>query len=179
MIDTFWDEQGGGLYFTGKGNEQLITRSKEVYDGALPSGNSVAALNFLRLSRMTGNIGLEQRAEQLFRTFAKQVQDQPVAYTQLLAALDFMIGPSQEIVIAGDPGVEATKAMVRIIHKKFLPNTVLLSRLEGPSGDRLVSLVPFVEPMVPVSQRPTVYVCEQHACQAPIMELEQLESSLH
>ncbi len=106
MIDIFWDKEDGGLYFTGKGNELLITRSKRIYDGALPSGNSVAALNFLRLGRMTGNVDLEQRAEQLTQAFSEQVKDQPMAYTQLLIALDFMVGPSQEIVIAGDPAPE-------------------------------------------------------------------------
>jgi hypothetical protein len=90
-----------------------------------------------------------------------------------------MIGPSQEIVVAGDPDVEATKAMVSVIHKKFLPNKVLLFRLKGPAGDRLASLAPFVEPMVIVSQQPTVYVCEQYACQTPVVEVDQLESRLH
>ena len=93
MIDIFWDKQGGGLYFTGKGNEPLITRSKELYDGALPSGNSVAALNLLRLGRMTGNVALEQKAEELTQIFSRQITDQPMAYTQVLVALDFMVGP--------------------------------------------------------------------------------------
>jgi len=79
MIDIFWDKQGDGLYFTGKGNEPLIARSKEIYDGALPSGNSVAALNFLRLSRLTCNVNLEQQAAQLTQAFARQVADQPMA----------------------------------------------------------------------------------------------------
>ena len=178
MTDIFWDEQGGGLFFTGKGNEPLITRSKEVYDGALPSGNSVAALNFLRLGRMTGNVDLEKRAEQLTRAFATQVTDHPMVYTQLLVALDFMIGPSQEIVIAGDPAHESTQAMIRAVHRKFLPNKVLLLRLQGAEGKRLVSLSPFLEAMVPSNQQPTVYVCEQYACQAPVKDVDELEAVL-
>jgi uncharacterized protein YyaL (SSP411 family) len=179
MIDIFWDEQGGGLFFTGKGNERLITQSKEVYDGALPSGNSVAALNFLRISRMTGNVDLEERAEQLTRAFSKQVLDQPMAYTQMLVALDFMIGPSREIVIAGDPASETTQAMVNAVRRKFLPNKVLLLRPEGSVGKRLVSLSPFVEAMRPVNGQPAVYVCEQYTCKAPMNSVRQLESVLH
>jgi len=137
MIDIFWDEQGGGLYFTGRGNEPLITRKKEVYDGALPSGNSVAALNLSRLSRLTGNVDLEKRAEQLTRAFATQITDHPIAYTQLLVALGFMIGPSQEIVIAGDRAHETTQAMIKTIHRKFLPNKVLLLQPQGSEGKRL------------------------------------------
>jgi uncharacterized protein YyaL (SSP411 family) len=179
MTDIFWDKQDGGLYFTGKGNEPLITRSKEIYDGALPSGNSIAALNFLRLARMTGNLGLEKRAEELARAFSRQVTDQPIAYTQLLVALDFMVGPSREIVIAGDPGLEATRAMIDSVHRKFLPNKVLLLRPDDSEGKRLATMSPFVESMVPIDDQPTVYVCEQYACQAPIKDVGQLESAFH
>ncbi|MGM0383616.1 MAG: thioredoxin domain-containing protein [Thermodesulfobacteriota bacterium] len=178
MIDIFWDKQGGGLYFSGQGNESLIMRSKEVYDGALPSGNSVAALNFLRLSRMTGDIKLEQRAEQLIRAFSKQVADQPMAYTQLLIALDFMIGPSQEIVIAGDATLANTQTMVRAIQRSFLPNTVVLLRLQGTEGKRLSSLSPFVEAMSSIHNQPTVYVCENYACKAPIKDIDELKTVL-
>ncbi len=179
MIDIFWDKQGGGLYFTGKGNEPLITRSKEIYDGALPSGNSVAALNFLRLGRMTGNVDLEHRAEKLVQAFSSQVTDQPMAYTQLLIALDFMIGPSREIVIAGEPSLNTTRAMVSIVQRRFLPNKVLLLRRQGPEGKRLSALSPFVEAMTPLNHQPTVYLCEQYACQVPIKDVGQLEAVLH
>ena len=179
MIDIFWDKQGGALYFTGKGNEPLITRSKEIYDGALPSGNSVAALNFLRLGRMTGNPALEQRAEQLVQVFSSQVTDQPMAYTQLLIALDFMIGPSREIVIAGDPALDTTRAMVSVVQRKFLPNKVLLLRRQGPEGERLAALSPFVEAMTPINHQSTVYLCEQYTCQVPIKDVDQLEAVLH
>ncbi len=179
MTDLFWDNQAGGLYFTGKGNEPLITRSKELYDGALPSGNSVAALNFLRLGRMTGNVALEEKAEQLTRAFSGQVTDQPMAYTQMLVALDFMVGPSQEIVVAGDPGLETTRAMLSAIQKKFLPNKVLLLQPQGTEGTRLASSSNYVKAMVPLDRKPTVYICEQYACQTPIKEMSELQSYLH
>ena len=178
MIEIFWDKQDGGLYFTGKGNEQLITRTKEIYDGALPSGNSVAALNLLRLGRMTGKVDLEQRAEKLIHAFSAQVKAHPAAYTQLLSALDFLLGPGQEIVIAGGPATKTTLEMVRAVQKKFLPHKVLLFRPQGPVGNRLFSSSPFVEAMVPVNQQPTVYVCEQYTCQAPITDVGDLEKIL-
>ncbi|NVM57231.1 MAG: thioredoxin domain-containing protein, partial [Desulfobacterales bacterium] len=143
---------------------------------ALPSGNSVAALNFLRLSRMTGNVDLEKRAEQLTRAFATHITDHPMGCTQLLVALDFMVGPSKEIVIAGDPGLETTRAMVRVVHRKFLPNKVLLLLPQGAESNRIFSLSPFLETTVP--SKPTVYVCEQYACQAPITDVDQLELAL-
>ncbi len=178
MIDIFWDKQGGGLYFTGKGNELLVMQNKEIYDGALPSGNSVAALNFLRLGRMTGNIGLEQKYEQLIRHFSAQVTEHPIAHTQLLAALDFVVGPSREIVIAGDPTLDDTQTMINAIYRKFLPNKVLLFRPQGLGGKKLAGLSPYTEFMAPVNHKPTVFVCEQYACQAPITDMGQLETAL-
>jgi uncharacterized protein YyaL (SSP411 family) len=178
MIDIFWDKQGGGLYFTGKGNEPLVMQNKEIYDGALPSGNSVAALNFLRLGRMTGNIDLEEKYEQLIRHFSAQVTEHPIAHTQLLAALDFVVGPSREIVIAGDPTLDGTQTMINAIYRKFLPNKVLLFRPQGLGGKRLAGLSPYTESMAPVNHKPTVFVCEQYACQAPITDVGQLEATL-
>ncbi len=178
MLDIFWDKQGGGLYFTGKGNETLITRSKEIYDGALPSGNSVAALNFLRLGRMTGNTGLEQKAEQLTEAFSKEVTSFPMAYTQLLIALDFMFGPTREIVIAGNPSLESTRAMVKAVRKSFIPNKIVLLYPEGPDGQRLEDISPFVKNMYPIKKKSTAYVCQQYACKTPVTDAAQLENIL-
>ena len=179
MLDIFWDKQGGGLYFTGKGNEILITRSKEIYDGALPSGNSVAALNFLRLGRITGNPGLEQKAEQLTGAFSKEVVSFPMAYTQLLVAFDFMFGPTQEIVIAGDPSLDSTMDMISAVRSRFLPNKVVLMHQNGPDGKRLEALSPFVEMMVPIKRKATAYVCEQYACKVPVTDAGELEELLN
>jgi len=179
MIDIFWDKKGGGLYFTGKGNEALITVSKEAYDGALPSGNSVAALNFLRLGRMTGNIDLDQKAEQLIRSFSVEIEGYPMGYTQLLTAVDFIAGPTQEIVIAGNPVNKITQSMIRAVQKKFLPNKVVLFHHDGLDGKRLEALSPFVKGMIPSNQEPTVYVCEQYACQVPVTEGGRLDELLH
>ena len=178
MIEIFCDEKDGGLFFTGKGNEKLITRVKDIYDGALPSGNSVAALNFLRLGRMTGNIELEQKAEQLIQAFSSKLTSYPPAYTQMLTALDFMIGPQKEIVIAGDPADKDTLKMIRSVRNKFIPNKVFLLRHYGDEGRSLVSLAPFVEAMNPVNGQPTVYICEQYACKRPVTELDELEKVL-
>jgi uncharacterized protein YyaL (SSP411 family) len=122
---------------------------------------------------------LEEKAEQLTRAFSGQVTDQPMAYTQMLIALDFMVGPSQEIVVAGDPDLETTQTMVRAIQKKFLPNKVLLLQPQGTEGNRLASLSNYVKAMVPLDRKPTVYICEQYACQTPIKEMSELQSYLH
>jgi len=180
MMDIFGDDKGGGLFFTGRGNEQLITRSKELYDGALPSGNSVAALNLMRLSRLTGNVEMETQAEQLFRAFATQVNEHPMAYCHFLGALDFMVGPGQEVVVVGDTASKTTQAMIRSARSSFLPNAVLLVRPTGSpgDGDELAELSPFVGSMVPIDGHPTAYVCEQYVCKQPIRDVSQLKSML-
>ena len=95
MIDLFWDETHGGFFYSGKENEALIRRSKEIYDGATPSSNSVAALNLIRLGGITGDASLQKMAEQLAGAFSKRIKAYPSAYTQFLTALDFMIGPGR------------------------------------------------------------------------------------
>jgi uncharacterized protein YyaL (SSP411 family) len=177
MIDLFWDGEGGGLYFTGEGNESLITKNKEVYDGALPSGNSVAALNFLRLSRMTGDTDLEKKAEQLFRAFAQQVATFPKAHTQFLNAVDFVVGPSKEIVLVGDPLLDDVRAMIEVVHKLFLPNKVLVLKPDGNDSQRLSILAPFTAAFDQAGMA-AAHVCEQFSCKAPVTDAATLYSLL-
>jgi uncharacterized protein YyaL (SSP411 family) len=178
MIELFWDGERGGFYFSGRDNETLITRSKELYDGATPSGNSVAALNLLRLARMTGNTDLENRTERLLKTFSSSVAEAPMAFTQFLNFLDFYLGPTREIVLAGDPAWETSRAMAAEIQQRFLPGKVLLFRAEGDAAKKLASLCPFVEGMHAVGQKATAYLCEGYACKTPITDPTALASSL-
>jgi uncharacterized protein YyaL (SSP411 family) len=178
MLELFWDEAAGGLFFTGPDNEALIARTKDIQDGALPSGNSVAVMNLSRLGRMTGNIELEEKADRLARAFAGEIASYPAAYTQFLSALNFMFGPSQEIVIAGNPAQEATRVMIETVHRMFLPNKILILRQEGEGSDRLSAIAPFLTTIQPVENRPTVYLCEKYTCKAPIYDSEELKSAL-
>jgi uncharacterized protein YyaL (SSP411 family) len=178
MIELFWEEEKGGFYFSGKDNEPLISRSRDLYDGAVPSGNSVAALDLLRLSRMTGKVDWERKADQLLQSFSGPVAQYPMAYTQFLIAVNFMLGPTQEIVIAGDPSLEESRKMIAFVHRSFLPNKVLLLKPEGEAGQKLSTLSPFVEEMRPLKKKPTVYLCENYTCKAPLTDLAALKQAL-
>jgi len=178
MIDLFWDDANGGFFFTGRGNEELIARNKEIYDGALPSGNSVAALNLMRLARMTGNTDLERRADQLAKAFSQDVAAYPMGYSQFLSALDFMVGPSLELVIAGGADLQTTMDMVRVVHTMFLPNKVLLLRPQGDKGRRLSEVSPYAKELNPINGRSTVFICEQYTCKTPITKISDLEEVL-
>jgi hypothetical protein len=178
MIELFGDKERGGFFFSGKDNESLITRQKELYDGATPSGNSVAALNLLRLARMTGKIDLDKEVEGLLRAFSSTVAESPMAFTQFLNFLDFYLGPSQEIVLVGKPDWETTRAITAAIQQKFLPNKVLLFRAEDDTGKKLAELCPFVEGMKSTDRKATAYLCEGFSCKTPLTDLAAIQGAL-
>jgi len=178
MLSLFWDAENGGFFFTGGENETLIAPSRDAQDGAVPSGNSIAALTLLQLGRLTGETAFEERADLLMRSFSEHLDAYPSAHTQLLQALDFMIGPAQEVVIAGPRHDPATEAMLAVIHRNFLPRTVSLLVSGEKERDRLSELAPFVREMVPVDGKTTAYVCRQYACQAPVTDPGEMEKLL-
>ncbi len=179
MLDLFWDEQDGGFFYTAHDSEKLLVRDKELYDGAIPSSNSVAALNLLRLGRMTGNTAWEERADRLFQTFFHLVSDYPSAYTHFLHAVDFALGPCREIIIAGDLRQETTQQMVEAVHTAFLPNRVLLQWAPGEETGRLAALAPFVRDLQTAATGQTaVYLCENFACRNPMSSIDELKEAL-
>jgi hypothetical protein len=124
---------------------------------------------------MTGSVELEQRAEKLIQSFSAEIAAYPMGYTQMLHAIDFMIGPTKEIVIAGDPKQKATGEMIRTIQQTYLPNKVMLVHSDGPGKETAQKLAPFLKEMKPVENKPTAYICEQYACQTPITSQNELQ----
>ncbi|MCF6149166.1 MAG: thioredoxin domain-containing protein [Candidatus Kuenenia sp.] len=165
MINNFSDENDGGFFFSGKTNEKLITQTKEIYDGATPSGNSVALLNLLRIGRITGNSFYETLANNLIKAFSHTISQYPSGYTQFMCALDFALGPSKEIIIAGERENKDTKNILREIQIRFLPNKVLL--LHPSDGTYIEEIAPYTKEQNPIEGKTTVYVCENYACKKP------------
>ncbi len=172
MIENFWDKKGGGFFFSGAKNEQLIAQTKEIYDGATPSGNSVALLNILRLGRMTGNLDLEKLADQIIKTFGETINHYPSGYTQFMCALDFALGPTKEIVIAGEPDQKDTKQILQEIWKRFLPRKVLL--LHSQKDKSIREIAQFVKVQIPIEGKATAYICENYACNAPTNDISKI-----
>src|SRR5262249_27481550 len=125
MISQFWDESGGGFFFTGRDHEALIARNKDPQDNAIPSGNSLAAMALLRLARLTGRTDLSQKAEATLRVFRNLLTEHPIAAGQMLTALDFYLGPVQEFAVVGDPAAPETLRVLRAIRAGFRPNKVV------------------------------------------------------
>ncbi|MBB6216319.1 hypothetical protein HNQ80_002418 [Anaerosolibacter carboniphilus] len=170
MINLFWDEKDGGFFIYGSDSESLIVRPKEVYDGATPSGNSVATLCMLRLARMTGNKEFEKKAMSQFHTFGGNVKDNPNSFTHFMMAYLFANMPTKEIVIAGERGKEDTQRMLAELEQRFLPFAVVIYNDGDP---RLQELVPFVKNQGMVGNIATAYVCENFACNIPTSDIEQ------
>jgi len=178
MQVRFLDPERGGFFFTPEDGEALIVRKKEFSDAAVPSGNSVAALDLLRLARLTGRSGLESIAAEVFRAVGGGVRRFPSAFTFLLAALDFALGPTREIVVAGDPDHPDTQALLRVLRRRFLPGKVVLLRPSGRGTATLDRLAPYTQHHDPVNGRAAAYVCFEHACKAPMTDPQELAETL-
>ncbi len=175
LIAHFWDSDHGGFYMTADDGERLISRPKEIYDGAIPSGNSVAMLNLLRLGRITANAQYETYAAALSDTFANTVSLAPTGYTQLLSGINFSIGPALEIVIVGDPETPDTQAMLAAIRGVYLPNKVVVVR---PPGDdaAINKFAEYTRHHQMVDGKATAYVCMNYFCQQPTTDINTMLS---
>jgi uncharacterized protein YyaL (SSP411 family) len=142
-------------------------RQKDIYDGAIPSGNSVAALNLLRLGRITANPSFEESAVMIGRAFSQGVRQSPAGYTQLMLSVDFGIGPSYEVVIAGRTGAEDTEAMVRTLRTHFVPNKVVLFRPGQEESPDITRLAEYTKYQTSIDGKATAYVCLNYNCKLP------------
>jgi hypothetical protein len=174
MLKHFWDDKSGGLFFTPDDGEALLVRKKEIYDGAVPSGNAVAMLNLLRLARFTANTHLEERAMDIGRAFSKAVKQFPSGYTQLLVAVDFGIGPSYEVVIVGKSEANDTKEMLEALRSRFIPNKVTLFRPADMKSPRVDKLAEYIKYQESLDGKATAYVCMNYACKEPTTKVDKM-----
>lgn len=173
MVSLFWDDKDGGFYFTADDAEKLLYRQKEIYDGAIPSGNSVAALDLVHLARLTLDKQWDDKLEAFFNTFSSQIASRPSSYGQMLMAYDFTLGPSKEIVIAVPETNTNIDELINVIYERFIPNKVVLLRpATGEGSDDIVDISPFVEHQLPMGDQVTIYLCENHICKLPVRDLE-------
>lgn len=178
MLAQFWDNETGGLYFSAERVDDVIVRQKEVYDGAVPSGNSVAMLNLLRLGRMIGRTDLEDKGRQILRAFSRQVGQQPAQHTMIMCALDFMIGPTNEIIIVGHAGSADTETLITAMRGVYNPQKVVLFRADDGSTDGLDQLAEFIGYYEPLGGQATAYVCHNYTCALPTTDPESMLSLL-
>ncbi len=165
--ELFWDEEAGGYFSTSGKDFDILLRSKEDYDGAEPSPSSIAALNAMRLAQMLDRTAWRDRAEKTLRAFSPQLEQVPAAMPQMLVALDRWRARPRQIVIAGKPEAPDTRALLREVNLRFMPNLIVLLA-DGGAGQRFFSgHVDFMKEVTPLNGQATAYLCENFVCQLP------------
>jgi uncharacterized protein YyaL (SSP411 family) len=168
MTARFADEERGGFFSTSDDHESLIARRKEIGDHPVPSGNSSAAMGLLRISALTGDRTYEQRAESIFRLFARPASQHPEAFAHLLRAIDFHLSPTKEVALIGDDLAD----LAAVVHSEHRPHLVLAGGAEGSNAPELLQSRPTSE------GKPTAYVCESFACKQPVTAADSLADLL-
>jgi uncharacterized protein YyaL (SSP411 family) len=146
MLRKFHDSENGGFFMTGGDDPSVILRAKEEYDGAEPSGNSIATLLLLRLSQFRDRQDYRQAAEKTLALFSSRMRSAPQIMPQMLCALAFYLAKPKQIILT-----EPDPAMLRAIRSRYLPNKIVMIDSSRPQLDN----------------KPTAYVCVDFACQLP------------
>ncbi len=177
MLEQFWDDETGGCFFTGRDHEALIQRMKSGTDGAMPSGNAVAATNLLRLFFYAGEPRYWDRAEQTLRVFRAQMDQNAYGSAALLCALDLFLVKPKEIVLVGARTDPAVQALLRQIYGCYVPNKTLIAQVNTQNGGPVRVPGPTAG-KVAVNGKPTVYVCQGFTCSRPVTEWAELQPLL-
>lgn len=168
LLQIFWDRDRNGLFMTGADNTDLLIRPMEIYDGALPAGNSVAAANFLRLAGLTGDNTLEERVWQMFAACGGAVSYNPSGYTALLQAYLTAISPRSEVIICSRDEGPVAHEMLEVLREKFRPFTVSIYHTSRTKD--VVRSAPFLAAYPWPENQASAYICERHACREPITD---------
>lgn len=174
MLLHFLDVDNGGLFFTADYSEELLVRRKDSYDGAMPSGNSIAMLNLIRLARFLGDNKYEDHATAIGKAFSSDINRAHSAFSMMLVGLDFALGPSFEIVIAGKPENDDTREMLDQIRKNFIPRKIVLLRGTEKQSRTIAELAPFTKYHEPLRGKATAHICVEHNCKLPTTDLDKM-----
>jgi len=178
MSELFEDTAGGAFFTTAAGDASLVLRMKDDYDGAEPSGNSIALFNLLRLAHITDRSKYRDAAQRTVRALSPKMASQPVAVPQMLVALEYLQAVKREVVIVGDPKRELTQGFLRKLRTRFLPHTIVLLIDSEATREALAKYFPAVGSMREIGNQPTAYVCQDYTCQLPTNEVSKFSELL-
>jgi hypothetical protein len=175
MLQHFEDKAGGGFFFTADDHEQLIARNKDFHDASVPSGNGMAATALIRLGKLTGRTEYLESAHRAILAGLPTIERSAMAAGQLLIALDMWLGPMQELVLIGGGDEPANHKAIATLQQSYLPNAVIAFR---PADEQSALLDPLFAGRTAHGGEPTLYVCENFSCQAPVSGLEAVQATL-
>lgn len=176
MDNLFLDDENGGYFFTSESGEQILGRQKEIYDGALPSSNSITAKNLLRLFNITGNTGYKDQLKRLFLAFSAQLNDAPQAYTAAFETYLTLQSPSTEIVITANDEDDNVTNLLQTAREFASENTVYL--LITNNNKKEIHAAASYTQLYPITDQPAVYVCSDFKCEAPVHTESELKKLL-
>ncbi|MCM1990237.1 thioredoxin domain-containing protein [Oceanirhabdus seepicola] len=176
MIELFWDEDSHGFYLYGNDSEELIVRPKELYDGSVPSGNSVSAHILLKLYNITGTTEYLEKAEDLFKAFGSTAEDTPTAYTFFASSLMTKNTPGSQIILCGNIEDNEIQRMLKVCYKTYNPFRIVLV---SDGDDKLKALCPMLGDKAQIEGKATAYVCKNYSCMKPVTCVDELEKLLN
>lgn len=176
LIAQFHDNEAGGFFYTATDHETLIARQKETHDNATPSGNNLAATALLKLARITGRGDLEAIAVETLDMISGTLSRMPMAVGQALIGVDFLIGPTYELVIIDGEDLTDGDRILSLIRHKFLPNQVVWRH--SPKNAIPECLKPLLSGKTPLQNRVTMYVCQAETCQSPVAGIDEITTAL-
>ncbi|MDG6907343.1 MAG: thioredoxin domain-containing protein [Nitrososphaerota archaeon] len=173
MISLFWDEAGGG-FFLSENKSDIIARPKDSYDGAAPSGNSMAALACYRVSEFNGDESFRRYTEKSIKAFWNEIKEHPTSFTQMLVVLSYLLAKPKEIVISGNVASPEAIALIKTVRTHFIPESVTLH-----ASSALESVSPLVKDRIGTGDgKAKAYVCSNFSCELPATNPDELSLSL-
>ena len=176
VSELFWDESQRAFYDTPTDHEELVTRPRDVYDNAAPSGTSVATEVLLKLALLLDRGDYRQRAEDVLEELAGGMEKIPGAFGRLLCALDFSASEPREVAMVGDPEAQDTRTLLETVYAGYLPNKVVAGH--RPEDEEAGGLIPVLAQRPARGGKATAYVCVEYACQSPTTDPEELSRQL-
>ncbi len=176
VINKFFDKDIQDFYYTSNDHEKLISRTKNYYDGSVPSATSTAAFNLLRLARITGNKDYQEKAENILRHYADYLARVPDQFANMLCALDFNLGKPIDIVLVADKKSKNWQEILFAIHKYYLPNSQVILKDANESSE--TKSIQILQDKTIIEDKPTVYICHNFSCQKPLTDIESIKSEL-
>ncbi len=174
MLKYFYDDLDGGFFDTSDKDKSILVRTKEDYDSAEPTGNSIAIMNLLRLSQFTENKDFYDKAEKSLDLFSGKMTAQPYAMPQMLCALDFSLTKPKQIIIAGKRNDKFAQDMIHEVHAHYIPNKILIFAEAGKQS----KLIPYLSSIIKPTDKTLAYVCENYTCKLPVSDLGEFRNLL-
>ena len=172
MVDEFWDVTNGGFFLGSEISEKLIVRAKTGYDGAMPSGNSVAAMNCSKLNRITGETKWAEISDKIFITFSNEIQKTPSGYASMVNAFLFNTDNPKEIVIVGSGKDSDTISAIEKIKSEYVPNKVIIFKDTDDELNKLSPLAKWTVTQETIDEKTTYYICQDFACKIPTTDID-------